>query len=300
MKENSNSVNDIIIAYDYKNRAYWFWDNFDAVDLCYWEDKLIHCSGQQAYWEQNKGRDTDYSDNGYAIEAYVETRPYHMDQPDQIKKWDKITVYQAKDNEDQVLSITSRSNFGSIRTNIGRGATALPWGYTSRSLSVNGVILSVTFQSGTTWRYTRTGGAAFNFTTAGLIVGDRIRIIDSSPFLRENRGDFVVSAVAATYFEISNEWGFPESSVTLTAANQFIGYYPTSPVDEMDGIDTLFKNLVFTGVRDPFEIKMAPSSSRFVSIRFESFLNNKRLALSGWTMKYGYSTARGNERGGND
>jgi hypothetical protein len=217
-----------------------------------------------------------------------------MSDPAYLKKWDEILIYSSDQNLTQNLSIGSRAEFGSYRTNIGLGEAVVPYGYTQRTLDVDTVQFSVTKQTGNTWRYTRGGGAAIDLISAGIISGDRVRIIDSSPFLNENSGDYVVTAVGTEYFEITNEYGYPESSVTMTASNQIIFYYDTD--DENDSLTYLFKNITLDDSQPCFRVKIAPGTARFLRFRIENFLNNHRMALAGWSIKHGVLPSKGNER----
>lgn len=293
LKKDSFTQNDIAIVFDYRDQSFWIWDGFNAADMCFFTDRIVHASNEYSYMEQRRGLNTDYSDNGLAVEAWVESKIYTNEGVSYLKRWSEAVIYSSSQDITQLLSIGARAEFGDYRTNIDLGEAVAPFGYTKRVIDVDTVQLSVTKQTGNTWRYTRIGGAAIDLSK--VIVGDRVRPIDSSPFLNENRGDFVVTGTdSSTYFEITNANGYPETTVTMTASDQVIFYYNTG--DEGDDLTYLFKNFTLDSSNPCSRIKLAPGTARFFRIRIESFLNNQQAAIAGWTIESGSSPSRGNER----
>ena len=77
------------------------------------------------------------------------------------------------------------------------------------------------------WRYTYNGtGTAPNFTAAGILAGDIVRIDSNSTFDPSNTGVYKVSAVTATYFEVIKYTpGMIETGRTLLTASA-LKFYP--------------------------------------------------------------------------
>lgn len=92
----------------------------------------------------------------------------------------------------------------------------------------SGTQFNVTNPSGNTYRYSHNGtGPAPAFTSAlpsPIAAGDIVTIPSTSPFSAGNDGTFLVTAVTAVYFEVTNPDGVVESNVQLNSVNDLSFY----------------------------------------------------------------------------
>lgn len=96
--------------------------------------------------------------------------------------------------------------------------------------------------------YTSTGGTPFTLIASGAVVGDEVRIGDSTGFNGVNQGKFKILALSATSFTVENEIGQAEGPITLGAdfAN-LVNIYSTDGVQVSDKVDIIagFSSVTF-------------------------------------------------------
>ena len=296
IKKDSESQNDISVVYDFRDDAFWIYDNFNARDMCFWEDRLVHASGGNIYIEQTANNIQDFMDDGVPIESWLETKYMPMDGMSFVKKWDKITLYPNEDNNYQAINVGTKAEFADSSTSTGRAAKTLPDGFTSRGVDLyNGGAWTVTVShvSGNTYRYTSSGATTISDS---VVVGDRVQIWKggSNGFAYENLGDFAVTNVSTNYFEVTNASGKAQSGVALQAAGDIIFYYADGT--ENNGLNYMYKNAILNTDRDAFRLSIAPSSARFMRFRFENVFSTQKLAIGGYTIRYGINANKGLDR----
>lgn len=131
----------------------------------------------------------------------------------------------------QIITVIYDGTNFQMQSNIGGGSVPIVNTFTSQNFKGDATTeFTITNTSGNTYRYTYTGSGTTpgNFTSY-LSVGS-IFNIQSSDFNTNNRGIFTVTAVQATYIEVTNASGVAESTKTLTNGYLDVGtvYTPTS------------------------------------------------------------------------
>lgn len=95
----------------------------------------------------------------------------------------------------------------------------------------NTTYFDVTNPIGNTWRYTyNTVGTAPQFNLAGIQTGDIVNISSNSTFNALNQGSFKVTAITATYFEITNYFGVAETNKNFTSSAD-LKFFPLDTFD---------------------------------------------------------------------
>jgi len=222
-----------------------------------------------------------------------------------VKKWHDFTLYPNEDDNFQALNVGTRAEFANSSTLVGRAEKTLPTGYTDRGADFyNGGAweVHVEKQSGNTYRYTSkvaaTGLDAVHSPTLTSLLsdGDRVQIWKGGTdgFAYENLGDFAVTDYGDNWFEISNSVGKSQIDVALESASDIIFYSPTG--DENDGLNYTFKNIILNSDREAFRVKIAPPSARFLRFRLENVFSTQKLALAGYTIRYGLAANKGLDR----